>query len=183
MRLNQYKIKISNLFNISLISNFLNTNLLVLINTQFNNSFYIQMPLNIKVALNEDNLFCFYSFNSKLLNAFILLLNKNLTLLKFPFFIKLFLKGLGYKIKMVKLGLEFFLECKLGYSNLIFLKIPSSSIVVTLKKTSLILSGFCKVEIGNFANQIYNLRRPNVYTSKGFRYKRQRLQLKDIKKT
>lgn len=150
---------------------------------QFQNSFFIQMPLSIKVDSKQANSFYFYSFNLKLLNVFILLLNKNLSLLKFPFFIKLFLKGLGYKIKMVKVGLESFLECKLGYSNLIFLKIPSSSIVVTLKKTSLILSGFCKVEIGNFANQIYNLRRPNVYTSKGFRYKRQRLQLKAIKKT
>ena len=183
MRLNHYRIKIPNLFKISLISSFLNTNLFILTNTQFKNSFFIQMPLSIKVDYNKGNLFSFYSFNLKVLNAFILLLNKNLTLLKFPFYIKMFLKGLGYKIKIIKLGLESFLEFKLGYSNLIFLKIPSSSVVVTLKKTSLILSGFGKVEIGNFANQIYNLRRPNVYTSKGFRYKRQRLQLKDIKKT
>jgi ribosomal protein L6P/L9E len=141
------------------------------------------MPLSIKVDVRPANLFCFFSFNLKVLNAFIILLKKKITLLKFPFFIKLFLKGLGYKLKSVKLGLESFLECKLGYSNLIFLKIPSNSIVVTLKKTSLVLSGFCKVEIGNFANQIYNLRPPNVYTSKGFRYKRQRVQLKAIKKT
>jgi len=103
--------------------------------------------------------------------------------LRFPFFIKLFLKGLGFRIKLLELNNTRFLEFKLGFSHVILLKISSKNISVTAKKNSLILSGFLKTEVGNLANCIYNLRTPNIYTGKGFRYKRVSLKLKDVKKT
>jgi ribosomal protein L6P/L9E len=183
MQLNKQIIKFPNYFNISFFYNSKNKNLLVLNNTKLKASFFIQVPSLLKVHFLKENNLHFFSTDVYILNNFLKFLNKTINLLKFPFFVKLFLKGLGFRIKLVQINLENFLELKLGYSNIILIKVPQGFVNITIKKTSLILSGFLKSEIGNFANRIYNLRKPNVYTGKGFRFKKQRLQLKDIKKT
>ena len=182
MQLNENSIKIPDILKLSLVNNS-NRVLMIFSHVKFKISFFLVVPSSIKFQLKKDKFISFFSFNSDELNNFIFTLNKKLTFLRFPFFCKLFLKGLGFKIKHSIIGNEKFLELKLGFSQLIFLKIPFDTMAVTVKKTAIILSGFCKVDIGNFANQIYNLRKPNVYTGKGFRYKNQRLRLKDVKKT
>ena len=160
-----------------------NVKILVFQNIQNKILFYIKVPANIFVSIKNSTNFFFFSFSLEFLNSFLILLSKQVSILRFPFFIKLFLKGLGFRIKLFELNNTRFLEFKLGFSHVILLKISSKNISVTVKKNSLILSGFLKTEVGNLANCIYNLRTPNIYTGKGFRYKRVLLKLKDVKKT
>jgi len=163
--------------------NALKTKLLVLQNIKNNTLFYIKVPCNIVFLKKPHISLIFYSSKIESLNFFLKILSKQVCVIRFPFYIKLFLKGLGFRIKLVDLNEDRFLEFKLGFSHIIALKICSKNISVVVKKNSLILSGFSKTEVGNLANYIYNLRAPNVYTGKGFRYKRIPLKLKDVKKT
>lgn len=160
-----------------------NQKILVLKNIKLNISFFIKIPINIFFSLKDRNKFQFSSYSLLSLNSFLKILSKQVSILRFPFFVKLFLKGLGFRIQLLLINKERFLDFKLGFSHSIKLKIISENISVAVKKNSLILSGFSKTEIGNLANCIYNLRMPNVYTGKGFRYKRVPLKLKDVKKT
>jgi large subunit ribosomal protein L6 len=135
------------------------------------------------LSIKNKNLLSLNSFFPTDLSLYLKNLSRQVSVLRFPFFIKLFLKGLGFRIQLLTLNNEQFLEFKLGFSHTIRLKITSTNIVVTVKKNSLILNGFSRTAVGNLANCIYNLRLPNVYTGKGFRYKRVSLKLKDVKKT
>ena len=159
------------------------TKFLILKNLNNESLFFVKVPPNIFFSVKKTNNFFFSSFDLNSLNLFLKIFSKQVNTLRFPFFIKLFLKGLGYRIKLIKGDNGLFIEFKLGFSHIITIKIESIDIAVTVKKNSLILSGFSKTEIGNLANRIYNLRSPNVYTGKGFRYKRVALHLKDVKKT
>ncbi len=183
MRLINFFYQIPSELHPSVLLNSSNDKLLVVKNIKNNVSFYIKIPNDISFSLRSKNHFLFNSFSNTSLNAFLKLLSKQVSVIRFPFFIKLFLKGLGFRIQLLLLNNERFLEFKLGYSHTIKLKILSENISVTVKKNSLLLSGFSKTDIGNLANCIYNLRIPNVYTGKGFRYKRVPLKLKDVKKT
>jgi len=160
-----------------------NSKILVLKNVNNNFFSYINIPSNIFVSVKNKNKFCFVSFSLVCLNHFVRVLSKQVSTLRFPFFIKLFLKGLGFRIKLINENNVRFLEFKLGFSHVILLKVESKNLLITVKKNALILNGFLKTEVGNLANRIYNLRTPNVYTGKGFRYKRVSLKLKEVKKT
>ena len=183
MHINSLSIKVLDFTKSLVIDKIKNNRLLVITDVRHQIPFFFVLPKAIYIRIDTDDYLSFWGYHLKNLHIYFFSFKKQLTFLKFPFFCKLFLKGLGFKIKLISNDSHFFLELKLGFSQLIRLNIPSKKITVTVKKTSLILSGFCKVDIGNFANQIYNLRKPNVYTAKGFRYKRQRLQLKLVKKS
>jgi len=157
--------------------------ILVLKNIKNNILFYIKIPGNIFVSVKNENSFCFASSSSDSLNFFIRIFSKQVSTLRFPFYIKLFLKGLGFRIKLININNDRYLEFKLGFSHVILLKVTSKNILTSVKKNALIISGFLKTEVGNLANRIYNLRTPNVYTGKGFRYKRVFIKLKEVKKT
>ena len=157
--------------------------ILVLKNIKSTTSFFIKIPNNIFISIKNESNFFFSSFSLESLHIFLRNLSKQVSILRFPFFIKLLLKGLGFRIKLITQNSTRFLEFKLGFSHSINFKVIPSNILVVVKKNALILSGFFRTEIGNVANQIYNLRRPNVYTGKGFRYKRVLLKLKEVKKT
>ena len=183
MRLNKLLYQIPAELQAFVYVNQFNSKVLVFQNIQNNILFYIKVPANIFYSIKNTTNFFFFSFSLKFLNSFLTLLSKQVSILRFPFFIKLFLKGLGFRIKLLELNNTRFLEFKLGFSHAILLNISSKNISVTVKKNSLILSGFLKTEVGNLANRIYNLKTPNIYTGKGFRYKRVSLKLKDVKKT
>ena len=183
MHLNTFNYQIPIEIKLFIILNRLNNKIIVLKNTHNNALYFVKIPVSVFFSVQNSNSFLFSSFNLKILNDFLKILSKQVSILRFPFFVKLFLKGLGYRIKLNAINNARFLELKLGFSHTITLKIESQNIAVTVKKNSLILSGFSKTEIGNLANRIYNLRSPNIYTGKGFRYKRVVLHLKDVKKT
>lgn len=92
---------------------------------------------------------------------------------------KLILKGLGFRVSIVNGGLG--LEFKIGFSHLIQVNIPTS-IKVRIIKSTIILEGIDKISLGNFANKILSLKKPDCYKGKGFWYKYQKENLKIIKK-
>ena len=78
-----------------------NLKTLVLKNVKTHILFYINIPANIFVSIKNENFFCFASFSTKCLNSFLVCLSKQVSSLRFPFFKKLFLKVLGFRIKLL----------------------------------------------------------------------------------
>lgn len=92
---------------------------------------------------------------------------------------KLVLKGLGLKATLLKQNL---LELKLGFSHIIHLEIPLI-INITLLKNIILLESSDSVLLGNFANKIRSLKKPDSYKGKGVWYKNEIKVLKVVKKT
>jgi hypothetical protein len=73
------------------------------------------------------------------------------------------------------------LEFRLGFAKRISIVVPKGIFVYIFKKTVL-FEGFDKVQIRNFASLLYSLKKPNVYTGKGFFFKREKFILKEMTK-
>jgi len=92
---------------------------------------------------------------------------------------KLILKGLGYRMTFVDDSKR--INFKLGYSHLKNLEIPKN-IKVKLRKNTINVESLDKNLLGNYVSIIRNLRSPDSYKGKGFRYKYEKEKLKEIKK-
>lgn len=77
----------------------------------------------------------------------------------------LILKGVGYKAKVE----GNILNLSLGFSHPVNMDIPST-LTVKVDKTTLLISGLNKAEVGQFSAQIRSLRKPEPYLGKGIRY-------------
>ncbi len=77
----------------------------------------------------------------------------------------LIFKGVGYKANVAGANLEM----NLGYSHPINLRIPEG-LAVKVEKTSIIVSGADRAQVGQFSAQIRSLREPEPYLGKGIRY-------------
>lgn len=130
----------------------------------------------VSLKLNVEN-----SNNFLVLNQLYFSLLKCLNSFEKPFKKRLILKGLGFRIGISE-DLNY-LELKLGYSHILKIFIPRKYINVKIDKNYLTIEGFDKIKVGNFANQIRNLKHPDSYKGKGFWYKDEIKKLKEIKKT
>jgi large subunit ribosomal protein L6 len=119
--------------------------------------------------------------SSIILNSFFSSISKSIKLLEKPFKKKLVLKGLGFKAS-VSTDLKF-LELKLGYSHTIKVAIDLNSLSVKIDKNTLIVEGSDPVKVGNFSTHLRNLKYPDSYKGKGFWYKNEIINLKEVKKT
>ena len=143
------------------------------------NSFYFFIPVEIKVTKYNNSLILSYSQDSKEKGELICKSFKDwLTSKEKQAIKKLILKGLGLKVNVINSNE---LEFKLGFSHIVLLKIPKS-IKITVLKNVIILESFNKVELGNIANEIKMLKKPNPYKGKGIWYKNEKVVLKTIKK-
>ena len=79
---------------------------------------------------------------------------------------KLKLLGGGYKAAMQGKNLNL----SLGYSHPVIMEIPKGLEVKCDSNTDITVSGFDKVEVGNFAAIIRSKRPPEPYKGKGIRY-------------
>jgi large subunit ribosomal protein L6 len=79
---------------------------------------------------------------------------------------KLKLLGVGYKAAMQ--GKD--LNLSLGYSHPVIMKLPEGITVTCPSNTEVVVSGYDKVEVGNFAAIIRAKRPPEPYKGKGIRY-------------
>uniref|UniRef100_A0A6U0B6U3 Large ribosomal subunit protein uL6 alpha-beta domain-containing protein n=1 Tax=Ostreococcus mediterraneus TaxID=1486918 RepID=A0A6U0B6U3_9CHLO len=79
---------------------------------------------------------------------------------------KLKLLGVGYKAAMQGKNLNL----SLGYSHPVIMEIPKGLEVKCDSNTDITVSGFDKVEVGNFAAIIRSKRPPEPYKGKGIRY-------------
>ena len=77
----------------------------------------------------------------------------------------LIFKGVGYKANVAGKHLDM----NLGYSHPIKMEIPEG-LTVKVEKTSVIVSGADRAQVGQFSAQIRSLREPEPYLGKGIRY-------------
>ena len=98
-----------------------------------------------------------------------------------PFKKRLILKGLGFRAALIENSKV--LELKLGFSHSIKINIPTEDISLQIDKTFLLIEGIDRVRVGNFVNEIRNLKYPDSYKGKGFWYKNEIRNLKEVKKT
>lgn len=95
-----------------------------------------------------------------------------------PYTKKLILEGVGYK-SVVKGSA---LELALGFSHPVNVPIPGG-IMVTAEKNLITISGIDKELVGEFSAKIRDLKKPEPYKGKGFRYENEIIRRKQGKKT
>ena len=70
----------------------------------------------------------------------------------------------------------------MGYSHVCVLEVPTDELTVSVRKSNVVVEGVEKARIGNFVSKIRSLRIPDNYKGKGFWYKYQKENLKEINK-
>jgi len=90
------------------------------------------------------------------------------------------LVGIGFKVYKKENTLYF----SLGFTHLVIVPIPPSVYVKILDKkhTKFVLIGTSVAAVTDFRMKLRILRRPNVYTGKGMRFRKEQIQLKEGKK-
>jgi ribosomal protein L6P/L9E len=89
--------------------------------------------------------------------------------------------GVGFKVTLIK-NIKYNILCfKLGFSHLIFIRIPIDVYVKTLKNV-LYLSCFNKLKLFKLCNLIKNLKIPDAYKGKGFFFEYEKFLAKKGKK-
>jgi len=94
---------------------------------------------------------------------------------------KLILKGLGFRSSFNSASKN--LELKLGYSHLVNLPVNLKDLTIISNKTKIVVEGFDKAQVGNFAHKIRTLKPSDAYKGKGFWYKNENKKFKEVKKT
>lgn len=79
---------------------------------------------------------------------------------------KLEIRGVGYKAAMEG---EDKIRLDLGFSHPVFMNVPKG-LLVKIEKQMIIIAGFDKQQVGQFAAKIRELRKPEPYKGKGIRY-------------
>ena len=90
---------------------------------------------------------------------------------------KLEIVGVGYKAKLEKDRLEL----ALGYAKPVIFEVPKDIEIVLEKPTLLTIRGIDKQRVGQVADEIKRLRKPDPYKLKGIRYAGERLIKKERK--
>lgn len=91
---------------------------------------------------------------------------------------KLKLIGVGYKASMQ--GKD--LNLALGYAHPVILSPPPGIDIACTSNTEITVSGYDKVEVGNFAAIIRSKRKPEPYKGKGVRYADEYVPIKEGKR-
>lgn len=158
----------------------------------------IKIPLTVKIKKKVNKLFIEGSKGSICLDLSFLTLS-NLTTnqkkMKYASFFRLFQKaligvnlnfiirltfvGVGFRIEAIENG---FIKLKLGFSHLVYIKIPSYIKVFMTKKTFLVLKCIDEQLLKEFSSKICSYKKPDVYKGKGILYKNQVVILKEGKK-
>lgn len=156
------------------------------------------IPSNVKFFFKEDLLFikgpkgssCLdISFMKKknlnpttkklIYSSFFRLFQKRLLGVCLNFVTSLTFVGIGFRIESIEKG---FIKLKLGFSHLVFVRIPPYINVFTLKKTILVLECVDDQLLNEFCSKIKLLKSPDAYKGKGILSKNQILVLKEGKK-
>ncbi len=91
---------------------------------------------------------------------------------------KLQIEGVGYRVELKGKDLVF----ALGFSHPVVVAIPEGITVVT-EKGALTVSGINKDQVGGFAAQLRDLKKPEPYKGKGIRYEGEVIRMKEGKKS
>lgn len=140
-------------------------------------SYAIKLSRSFFQLLHYKNkqIFCILNFVN-LKTLFRLLSSKSKDLLK-GFFLELDIKGLGYYI-FLKKG---YLILDLNYSHFIGVNVPISLLIKKFK-TKMVIFGFNREILVNFAHLVLQLKRIDIYKGKGLFIRGAKFKLKEIKK-
>ena len=94
---------------------------------------------------------------------------------------KLHIKGVSYRIAPFYLNNKL-LALKLGYSHLLFMRIPDTLNIICLNKTKLGIVGNCYKTITQLSANIRKHKYPEPYKGKGILYEDEKIILKEGKK-
>ena len=94
-----------------------------------------------------------------------------------PFKKVLILNGVGYKVELKGDELVF----AVGFSHPVVKKIPEG-ITVTVVKTTMTIEGSNKQQLGQFAAEVRDIKRPEPYLGKGIKYEDEVIRRKQGKK-
>jgi large subunit ribosomal protein L6 len=94
-----------------------------------------------------------------------------------PFKKVLILNGVGYKVELKGNELVF----AVGFSHPVSLKIPEG-ITATVVKTTITVEGSDKQQVGQFAAEIREVKKPEPYLGKGIKYEDEVIRRKQGKK-
>jgi len=96
---------------------------------------------------------------------------------------KLKLKGIGYKVSIIKNEVNNVIHLKLGYSHSIYFKLPQYVAAKLTKNNVLFLFSNSAEKLSLVAELIKNCKRPDPYKGKGILYVNEKLNLKVGKKS
>jgi len=127
--------------------------------------------------LNQQNL----SLRAKKIkhSSFFRLFQKALIGVGLNFVVRLTFVGVGFRIESIENG---FMKLNLGFSHLVYIKIPKHIKIFTTKKTSLTLECIDDHLLNEFSSKICSYKKPDTYKGKGILYKSQSIILKEGKK-
>ncbi len=94
-----------------------------------------------------------------------------------PFKKVLILNGVGYKVELKGSDLVF----AVGFSHPVIVAVPQG-ITATVVKTTITLEGSDKQQVGQFAAEIRDIKRPEPYLGKGIKYEDEVIRRKQGKK-
>ncbi|MBP3840970.1 MAG: 50S ribosomal protein L6 [Bacilli bacterium] len=86
--------------------------------------------------------------------------------------------GVGYNFKVSGSNLT----VKAGKSHLVEMKVPQGLTVESVSNTEIVVKGIDKAQVGKFAAEIREIRKPEPYKGKGIRYKDEHIIRKEGKK-
>lgn len=143
---------------------------------------YILIGSNYTIAreLKQLSLLVNYTYVSAKV-SFLLLMSKIIKAIKTSKITQLTLEGAGWGMFLHKHDAVQQLELRLGYTQRIYLLIPTK-INAYIRKKFLFLESFNSMCLGNFVAFICLQRMPQVFTGRGFWKKRQKRFLKEVKK-
>jgi len=99
-----------------------------------------------------------------------------------PFYKKLNLVGVGYKVFIIKNATVNLVHFKLGYSHSIYFKIPHSVFIKCHKTTKLFISSNNFNYVSQIAALLRSYKIPEPYKGKGILYSNENIKLKEGKK-
>ena len=97
-------------------------------------------------------------------------------------YLRLKLVGVGYKASKLESSGGNLLMFKLGYSHLLYFKIPNKLGVFSLKFTKLFIYGNSYQDVSQIASIIRSYKAPEPYKGKGILYESEKISLKEGKK-
>jgi ribosomal protein L6P/L9E len=130
----------------------------------------LQVPstLRVKMLTKQSILLFFLNFDKKstrlFFQKFLAFLENQVFVLQQNYLFKVFLRGIGYKIEIVGTFLKF----SIGFSHAIFIPMLVGLSVKFLDAQNLLVFGFNKQALGQFAAAISFIKKPNFYKNKGF---------------
>lgn len=159
---------------------------------------HVNIPSNVKLIKNDKNLFVvgpkgsicldisfltkqdltFFEKKTKK-STFFRLFQKAIIGVGLNFVTRLTFVGVGFRIESIENN---FMKLKLGFSHLVYIRIPEHIKVFTTKKTFLILTCIDEQLLKEFSSKIRSYRKLDVYKGKGILYKNQSIILKEGKK-